>query len=104
MSGYGGPDARQSPSLAPFLRRNSSGSIPIARQISSTTVSVANSEAVAPGARYADERGLLTSTSKPSMRTFLREYEAKTVMQPATMGDPGNAADSDAADASGEVI
>jgi len=35
--------------------------------ISSTTVSDAKAALVAPGARYADVAGLLTTTSKPSM-------------------------------------
>ena len=51
------------PSRAPFLIRKSSGSIFSFAQISSTTVSLAKAALVAPGARYADVAGLLTTTS-----------------------------------------
>jgi hypothetical protein len=48
---YAGPSTRRVPSLAAFLSRNSSGSIPSASQISSMIVSTANAAFVAPGAR-----------------------------------------------------
>src|SRR5947208_3660184 len=88
---YGRPKGRPSPSFAPLFIRNSMGSIPSFPHIPSITVSAANSDCVAPGARYAFDLGLLTTTSNPSILTFLILYGPTTVMQPAPTGEPGYA-------------
>ena len=58
-----GPYAALVPSRAAFIMRRSIGSRPSFLAISSTTLSTANSEMGAPGARYAATLGRLETTS-----------------------------------------
>ena len=62
---------------------------PIMSQISSTTVSTAKQTCGEPGARYAADFGLLTTTSYASMREFATSYAALMQLMPAVNDEPG---------------
>lgn len=86
-----GPAGCRVPSLAAFSSRNSIGSIPSLRASSSTADSAAKAAAGDPGARYAADFCVFTTTSSPSICALGITYGASIVRQPDGTGEPGNA-------------
>ena len=86
-----GPATCRVPSSEVFSSLNSIGSMSSFRASSSTTCSAAKAAAGEPGARYAADFCLFTSTSTPSTSALGMSYGANIVRQPDATGEPGNA-------------
>ena len=78
------PSTRRVPSFEAFMARRSIGSISSRSASWSMRDSTANSDAGAPGARYAATCGLLSTTSQASTCWFGTSYGPNAQRAPAT--------------------
>ena len=89
ITGFTMPLARRVPSFAAFMMRSSRGSVDSFSASSSMMVSAAKEPMGAPGARYAVDLGLLSTTSYASMSTLSMSYGENMHWAAAPTGEPG---------------